>query len=487
MRLGELLAAAGVISEEQVAAALDWQLNNGGRLGAALVATGAIEQASLQAFLDGIPPEPRTLTELGLPESFILDLLLKHLAAGVHADIAGLSGALRLAPQLVADLADRAVQAQLAAVLGGTGLSARLELTQAGKARAAEAMARSGWCGPAPIAFDAWVHWLDRQKVSNEVLDRAAFARAFHDLEIADVLIGQLGPAVMSGRAVLMHGPPGNGKTSVAQRLERVFRQIVHVPHAVFIDGVVLSVFDPDLHRPLDPDALALPLASLALHRDEADGRFVPCRRPFVVAGGELTLDMLDVRHEAGTGIGVAPLHIKAAGGCLLIDDFGRQQVSPAALLNRWIIPLENRVDYLKLANGKSVRVPFEAVVIFSTNLAPADLMDPAFLRRIPYKIEVGAPAPERWARIFRSVAASLGLEADIERAVWFIEALTGRMGVPLAAFQPRFILDQVVAGCAFRGQPPGFDEEVVALALANLTIGQPPEAAAITTLARVA
>jgi hypothetical protein len=275
------------------------------------------------------------------------------------------------------------------------------------------------------------------------------------------------------GRALLMYGPPGNGKTSVAQRLDRVFRHVIHIPHAVLVEGQVMTVFDPDVHQPVDKDAAAArPRLVSSLYRDEADGRFVPCRRPFIVTGGELTLEMLDLKHEAGGNFYTAPLHMKAAGGVLLIDDFGRQMVSPTALLNRWIVPLENRVDYLKLATGKSFRVPFQTVVIFSTNLAPADLMDPAFLRRIPYKLEIGPPSPEAWRRIFRSVADVNGVEAEDVQIRAIERDLIGQ-GLDLAAYQPRFLIEQIVASARFRGVAPTLAPDFVQHALANLTVGR--------------
>lgn len=247
-----------------------------------------------------------------------------------------------------------------------------------------------------------------------------------------------------------------------------------------------MTVFDPDVHRPIDPASLDRPVLASSVYRDEADGRYVPCWRPFIVAGGELTLEMLDLKHEAGGNFYVAPLHMKAAGGCLLIDDFGRQMVSPTALLNRWIVPLESRVDYLKLATGKSFRVPFQTVVIFSTNLAPADLMDPAFLRRIPYKMEVGPPSAEAWRRIFASVAAAHGIPATEAEILAVERDLTERHSLELAAYQPRFLLEQITAACRFKSLPPGLHRELVALAIGNLSVGRSAVAEG-TTLARVA
>jgi hypothetical protein len=395
---------------------------------------------------------------------------------------------MRLSPRLIADLLEAAVRGQLAAALGGSGgaLMMRHELTNAGKARAREALARSAYLGPAPVPLDVYAHCIERQKVTNEVIDVPAMRRAFDGLEVADALVDKLGPAVTSGRALLMYGPPGNGKTSVARRLERVFRQIIHIPHAVLVEGQVMTVFDPDVHQPIPGAAAARPRLVTSLYRDEADGRFVPCRRPFIITGGELTLEMLDLKHEAGGNFYAAPLHLKAAGGCLLIDDFGRQMVSPTVLLNRWIVPLENRVDYLKLATGKSFRVPFQTVVIFSTNLAPADLMDPAFLRRIPYKLEIGPPSPPAWRRIFKGVAAAAGVPAEDGQIAGIERELTEGHGLDLAAYQPQFLMDQIIAAARFRDIAPSLSPDLVSLALDNLTVGR-GGAGDRGTLARVA
>ncbi|OYZ16816.1 MAG: hypothetical protein B7Y35_02565 [Sphingomonadales bacterium 28-64-96] len=479
MQIGELLVAAGLVTQAQIEQAIDRQHDAGGRLGPNLVAVGAISPEELAQFVDGVPVEPSTVAETGLPEAFLIDLMLKFLFIGTAETTAELSAALRLPPGLVTELLEAATRGQMVAALGSVGggqLGMRYELTDTGKVRAREAMARSAYSGPAPVPLEVYAHWIERQKVTNEIIDAAGMRRAFDGLEVADELVNKLGPAITMGRALLMYGPPGNGKTSVAQRLDRVFRHVIHIPHAVLVEGQVMTVFDPDVHLPVDRDAaVARPRLVASLYRDEADGRFVPCRRPFIVTGGELTLEMLDLKHESGGNFYTAPLHMKAAGGVLLIDDFGRQMVSPTALLNRWIVPLENRVDYLKLATGKSFRVPFQTVVIFSTNLAPADLMDPAFLRRIPYKLEIGPPSAEAWRRIFKSVAAANGIEAEDGQIRAIEHDLTVTQGLDLAAYQPRFLIEQIVASSRFKAQPPALHRELVQLALANLTVGRSP------------
>ncbi len=494
MRIGELLLAAKLVTEDQVARAIQLQREHGGRLGQHLIDIGALTETAFERFLGGIPREPATLEETGIDGRFLSDLMFKMLFARPGETLGDLAHWMKLSPKIVSDLIDNAVRAQLLSALGAGGSSSlvamRYELTEAGKRRAQEATARTGYLGPAPISLETYSHWISRQKLTNETIDPQSVSAAFGDLETVDELVDQIGPAVSAGRALLMYGPPGNGKTSIAQRLDRVFRQAIYVPYAVQIDGQIMTVFDPDIHRPVDPDSVNRPRLSSGLVRDEADARFVACWRPFVITGGELTMEMLDLKHEPNANFYAAPLHIKAAGGCMMIDDFGRQMVSPTALLNRWIVPLENRVDYLKLHTGKSFKVPFEAMVIFSTNLEPSDLMDPAFLRRIPYKLEIAAPAVDIWRRIFESVAAARGLGGHLSDELFavILRTLTVTHEVELAAFQPKFIIDQLISACQFRGLPLDFHRDLIETAIGNLVVGRTgSNVRTMRTLAKVA
>jgi energy-coupling factor transporter ATP-binding protein EcfA2 len=291
------------------------------------------------------------------------------------------------------------------------------------------------------------------------------------DLAMEDTLIEQSGPALNSGRAILLYGPPGNGKTTFALRLANVFTDMIYIPYAVMVEGQIIRVFDPSIHIPIKPN-VAPDAAAPSILRDHAiDERWVPCKRPFVVAGGELTLEMLDLRYDETSKFYEAPLHMKALGGCFVIDDFGRQLVTPTVLLNRWIVPLESRVDYLKLHTGKSFSIPFDELVIFSTNLEPEDLMDPAFLRRLPYKIEIGSPSVELYKQIFKKECKSQGIElADAEFDA-IVRKIQVEKQLDLAAFQPKFLLEQVVASCRFMQQPPELVPRFLNYAIDNLRV----------------
>ncbi len=474
MRIGDLLVAARLVKPDDVEAALKRQLAVGGRLGESLVALGVIKAEALEAFLNQVPPVSTTVRETGVDGADLLNLLLKIVLVRGLETASSFADAICLPRKVVTELLEQAVAAQLLQVMGSVGTTGlddlRYAFTEKGRKWANEALAMSAYTGPAPVSLPAYSERLVRQKVTNETISWPRIQNAFGDLDITEAFIDQIGPAVRSGRAVLLYGPAGNGKTSVAQRLGRVFADVIYIPHAVMIEGQIMRVFDPNLHVPI-ADGKAAEKATIALRREDFDLRWVPCRRPFVVAGGELTLEMLDLRHEAAANFYEAPLHVKASGGCLLIDDFGRQLVTPTALLNRWIVPLENRMDYLKLHTGKSFGLPFEALVIFSTNLEPADLMDPAFLRRIPYKLEVTGPSREAFRRIFEKISKSQGLAVSDEVFDYVVSELVDKRGTELANYQPKFLIDQIVAACGFKETPPAFDRKLIDYAISNLSV----------------
>lgn len=474
MRLGDLLIRAGRVTPADVEKALERGRLLGGRLGENLVAIGAIEQRTLSNFIKHIPLEPEDIAATGIEDTELVELLLKNIYVGRLETVRQFMDAIKLPYHIVSVLVKMAVDRIYLQTLGRRQSDNLLDMaysfTDTGRKAALEALERSRYAGPAPVPMEAYTEQVNVQKPTNEVITMARISKAMGKLEMQSAVIEQAGPALNSGRAILMYGPPGNGKTTVSLRFASVFEDVIYIPYAVAVEGQIIHLFDPSIHTQVVPAHAGDDSVSF-VRQTEADLRWVPCRRPFVIVGGELTLEMLDLRWENTGKYYEAPLHMKALGGCLLIDDFGRQLVSPKDLLNRWIVPLESRFDFLKLNSGKSFRIPFEELVIFSTNLDPEDLMDPAFLRRLPYKIEVGGPDLGRYRRIFKSECEQHGIPMHEEVFRYVVDRITVEKGLELAAYQPKFVMDQIVATCRFMEQPPHLEKRYIDYALDNLRV----------------
>lgn len=488
MRLGDLLIQAKLVSAEQLAKALELQAELGGRMGDRLVGIGAISQGVLDAFIHRMPTEPADIPATGIDGTELLSLLMKLIYVEHLESARQYLDAIKLPYNIVLDLIRMGIDRQLLRNLGtrdsGNPLDLSYAFTDEGRRWTVDALEQMRYTGPAPVTLEEFAYQVNLQKITNERVTFDRLRSSFGELVFEDSMIESVGPALNSGRAILLYGPPGNGKTSVALSFASVFSDVIYVPYAVIVEGQIIRVYDPSLHSLLSADASVQDNSLSFVRSDEYDARWVPCQRPFVVTGGELTLDMLDLRFDPLSNYYEAPLHVKALGGCFLIDDFGRQLVSPKSLLNRWIVPLENRFDLLKLNSGKSFTIPFEELVIFSTNLEPEDLMDPAFLRRLPYKIEVGGPSVETYKRIFEKECARQGVTPPNDLLDYIVQKLTKGKGLELAAYQPRFIVDQVVATCRFMGLPAHFEPRFIDYALDNLRVHRqaPPKPAAPPT-----
>jgi predicted ATPase with chaperone activity len=403
--------------------------------------------------------------------SDLLNLVLKTMYTSATETPTLIADVLKLPARIIQQVIEQAQERKLLDVLGSSGIRAmselRYSLSEKGKQRAIEAMGLNQYIGPAPVSLEAYSERILRQRITNERIDRMSVDKAFSNLVISEKFVRDIGPAINSGRSILLYGPPGNGKTTVSEKIGTIFKDVIYIPYCFEVEGQIIKVYDPGIHKSV------LGSADFAnkgnVRREDLDGRWVPCRRPNIVTGGELTLSMLDLSFNPLAKFYEAPLHVKALGGIFTIDDFGRQIVTPEALLNRWIVPLESRVDFLQLHTGKNFLLPFDELVIFSTNLSPIDLMDPAFLRRIPYKLEVGAPSRAEYRRIFRVISQAMGMEASDQIIDFVIEELQTRNNFPLASFQPKFIIDQVRAACKFEGVSPQFRPDFITMALANL------------------
>jgi len=476
MRVGDLLVKAKLVTEQDVAKALERLKEQGGRLGDNLVAIGAITQERFNSFLHRIPSEPADIKSTGIDEVDLMGLLLKLIYRDRLETTRQFIDAIKLPYHIVLELVQMAVNRQLLQNLGSRYTDNPIDLsysfTETGKQWTLDALSRLRYTGPAPVTLEEFNYQVSLQKLTNELITYDRLRKGLSDLTVDASLIEQAGPALNSGRAILFYGPPGNGKTSTALRITNVFQDVIYVPYSVIVEGQIIRVHDPSIHLPFESAQVEDDGGELSIIRRESfDARWVPCRRPFVVTGGELTLEMLDLRYDETGHYYEAPLHVKALGGCFIIDDFGRQLVSPTNLLNRWIVPLESRIDFLKLHTGKSFSIPFEELIIFSTNLEPEDLMDPAFLRRLPYKIEVGAPSIENFKTIFLKESEKQGMTLPDEIFNTIVRKLRDEKKMEFAAYMPKFVVDQVVATCKFMGQPSHYEPRYIDYALDNLRV----------------
>jgi len=475
IRLGDILIGRGLVTLEGINKATERQRTFGGRLGENLVALGLVTPEQLAKVMHDTPPMPKTMAETGIAQGNLMGLMLKfmHLeACEIEPD---LTARIKLPQRLVQQMLDECVQRALIQSLGSVNLGnmtyIRYKLSERGRALALEAMSQNLYLGPAPVPLAAFQEQVIRQRITNEVLDAAALRSSFDGLVVPEQYLRKIGPAINAGRTVLLFGPPGNGKTTIATRVATLFKDVVYIPYAVEVDGQIIKVHDVSLHKPAIDKETSGGITGGGITYEPFDERWAACKRPVAIAGGELTLEMLDLQFGPETKFYEAPLHVKALNGVFLIDDFGRQQVSAESLLNRWIVPMESRIDYLKLNTGKSFSLPFDELLIFSTNLHPSDLMDPAFLRRIPYKIKLFEPTVPEYRIIFDGVAKSRGLELPDDVFEFIVERLTVSTKYGLAYYQPKFICDQVIEACKYEGVAPFFSIALAGEALANLYV----------------
>lgn len=395
------------------------------------------------------PVEPSTLEETGLTETLVQSLLCKQLAQCGRATGRGLANEVCLPFGIVSRLMDTLRSRKLVAHVSGAQLNDFVySLTELGMAQAQDMQRETTYVGPAPVQLSEYSMSVDAQSISHETPDRACLTKACAGISVDPKLFDSLGPAINASGGMFLYGAPGNGKSTLARHVTMCFGQQIWIPHTIIVANQIIKFFDSQFHRPVD-EANDGPMQF-----SNVDRRWIQIIRPTVVVGGELTLDNLELRHHRETNLCEAPLQMKSNCGCLLIDDFGRQRIAPADLLNRWIVPLESRHDFLTLPTGRKIQVPFEQIVIFSTNLEPEDLVDEAFLRRIPYKIHATDPTDEEFHHLFRMYCDRFGCEYRKDVVNYLLDAHYRPCSRAKRRCHPRDLLTQVRNYCRYNGLP---------------------------------
>ncbi len=411
-----------------------------------------------------IPLEPLSLNESGLHETLIEELIVRYLFNRGEAVGRNIADQVKMPFRLIEPILTRLKSQQLIAYASASTVNDyNYVMTDAGRDRARRYIQKTTYFGSAPVRLSDYVMAVKMQSVEHQRPSRESLRNAFSDLLIAPSLLSRLGPAVNSGRGMFLYGYPGNGKTSIAERVTRSFGNYIWIPRSVQVDGDIIRVYDPMVHE-LAPGQEDRGI----LNTSHVDRRWIRIKRPTVVAGGELTMNMLEVSSNSVTNICDSPLQIKSNCGVLLIDDFGRQRMSVDELLNRWIVPLEKRYDYLSMPSGKKFQVPFDQLVIFSTNLEPKSLVDDAFLRRIPYKIEVPNPTEEAFRKLFEIMCRSLKIPHRPEMIEYLISKHYRPIGRPYRNCHPRDLLLQVRSYCYYNGEPLELRAEYLDFAVEN-------------------
>jgi predicted ATPase with chaperone activity len=421
------------------------------------VNTGVNQLVENPAILDICPPEPKSLEDAGLKMSLLGDIALKYFYYTGSATGVELAHELRLPwTGVVEAVIDFLAAEKLVDLRGGKGFgraSVDFVLSEKGREYARDALSRNTYIGPAPVPVTQYNALISAQTQEHGLVTREDLARATQHLTVSRDLIDRLGPAVNSGRSLFLYGPPGNGKTSLAEAIPMMFGGEAYIPYAIEIDNQIIKVFDELNHQ------------RVGFVPPEMDNRWLLCRKPAVVVGGELTLETLDLLYSETARFYEAPFQVKANGGMLLIDDFGRQKVHPTDLLNRWIVPLEKRIDFLTLHTGKKFEIPFEQLLVFSTNLDPKELVDEAFLRRIRYKIEVTNPTETSYRDIFKQACEQVGVPYVDQAVTYVIDHYYKAGGRGMRACHPRDILRMIKDHARFRQVPPALSKEYLDMA----------------------
>jgi hypothetical protein len=410
------------------------------------------------------PVAPASIPETGLRRELVVELVMKTIYFAGECTGQEVARTIKLSFSVLEDVFGYLRHENFIEVKGIEGhgkVSYRFQMTEAGRNRTREFLERSQYVGPAPVSLEDYTRWVVRQSVLDLDHQPQFLRRGLGHLVVSDDLFDSLGPAVLSGRSIFLYGPAGNGKTVIAEGIAAAMGGAIYVPYAIEVEGQVIKVFDRSHHDPIEPAAEP----ELKRAEEPHDPRWVLTKRPVVFTGGELTLPMLDLQFDAITKFYEAPFQVKSNGGVFVIDDFGRQLVRARDLLNRWIVPLEKREDYLTLHTGKKFPVPFDSLIIFATNLNPWDLVDEAFLRRIRYKIPVENPSREQYETLFRRISEARGLEYKPEAVEFIFQEYYGKRGFIPRFCHPRDLVEHISDAFRYHGGGAGLYEKAVAQA----------------------
>jgi energy-coupling factor transporter ATP-binding protein EcfA2 len=460
-QLGRRLLIEGVITEKQLDQALERQKRHGGRLGQNLVALNLLDEGTLERFFKMHPVVPKTVEETGLSISFIGDLVMKHLLTLGEFKLADVSEAVGLPISVIDSVIEGLRKDKYVEVKGGTGFATvtyTFKVTETGIRRGNELMELCRYAGPAPVTLEMYNKMVELQTIKSIVVSEDTVKKAFSHLIISDKLLKRLGPAISSGKALFFYGPPGNGKTAIAETIGKIMPDTIYIPHAITVGGQIISLFDPVNHTPVENGG----------NMEDIDRRWLRIRRPVVMTGGELSLRMLDLDFNPISKYYEASLQMKANNGVFIADDFGRQQIEPHRFLNRWIVPLDRRMDFMTLHTGMMFVIPFDMLVVFATNLEPKELVDEAFLRRIRYKIKIEQPSPEEFEAIFRLVCKRNQIPFNVETFEYLLENYYKKCNVNFNACHPRDIIDHVIDNARYYNHAPQMTREGIDMAWQN-------------------
>uniref|UniRef100_UPI003F69FC46 ATPase n=1 Tax=Marivivens donghaensis TaxID=1699413 RepID=UPI003F69FC46 len=419
------------------------------------------------------PPAPKSLEGMQLPIVMMRDIMIKSMFRTNMTIVSDIARVICLPIPVTQELIEIARSQRLIETIGmlnpNSAGELSYQLTDAGKARALEALTQSEYYGAMPVPMAVYAEQVKRQSIRNLQMTRARLTSAMGHLILPPKLIGELGPAISAGRSILMYGPPGNGKSSISNGIRDALGDKIYVPRAIEYAGQVITVYDPIVHSAAEED-LDDPNA-IRRTSGKFDTRYVKCERPTVITGGELSLDMLNLVYNPVARTYQAPLQLKATGGVFIVDDLGRQEDPPQKLVNRWIVPLEENRDILALQSGEKFEVPFDTLVIFSTNFHPNEIFDQAALRRIFYKIKIDGPNKQDFLKIFAMIAKKKGMPLDEASLVHLLKNKYPTIDNIYANYQPGFLIDQIISICEFEGLHYHMTPELVDRAWANLFV----------------